>query len=315
MKSRSRGLAACAAAALAGCAATNPPLMFGDSTTIGLRLGNDTTSAGGSVSFGYKAQSIALVPVSLLDEHGDVELLKAGDSGAMTDALSVFASFTASAPPAGAAASAPAMAQSAVHLGQLFSTGIASQSLAEGICRANGLSCVKAPASDFRKTARMRTAASTDASASAPAVASGPYQKPLLFMRTDVYGIDIGGGLAQQGLQFTLGYNNRNLALIPVAATDAHGRSIVIAGKDGKPGNDGQALDTLSVLGQFKADTETSRLNVGLERYFSTGVAARYLGQAIGNVAVVAANQAASTPAPAAQAVGDPGPPAAVAAK
>ena len=53
--------AAIAAVAAAGCA-VNPPLLFADNTTVGIGLGNDSASAGASVSLGYKARSLAVVP-------------------------------------------------------------------------------------------------------------------------------------------------------------------------------------------------------------------------------------------------------------
>jgi hypothetical protein len=118
------------------------------------------------------------------------------------------------------------------------------------------------------------------ATASTQSTADSPYQAPLLFLRSDVVGIDIGGSLAEQGLQFDLGYTNRNLALIPVYAAGAGGKVVRIAG-----GSDGAASDrsndAMSVLGQFKVNTETTRLGLGLGRYFATGVAARNMGESI----------------------------------
>ncbi|MDM0107955.1 hypothetical protein QTH97_23610 [Variovorax sp. J22R24] len=312
---------------LAGCGATNPPLMFGDMTTFGLRLGNDTSTGGASVSLGYKAQSIAVVPVSVLDENGVAKLLKGHGQGAdgsmeKVDAMSVFASFESDAP----ASSGPK--GSTVHLGQVFSTGVAAQALTEGyICRESGdKGCGRtatgqaldaaASANAAARTANNAAARATQALAGQPVqmvapatrkaenttpATDRPYQSPLLFLRTDVIGFDIGGSLAQQGLQFALGYSNRNLALIPVHAQGSGGRVVRITGGNEGEGND-PSLDVLSVLGQFRTNTETAQLGFGLDRYFATGVAARNLGESLGLAIskVPTPDRApASTPAPA----------------
>ena len=293
------------AALMAGCAVTNPPLMFGDITTFGLRIGNDTATAGGSVSLGYKAQSVAIVPVSALDANGKPGLLK-GQGRGQADAMSVFASFVSASPASGADAG------STVQLGQVFSTGLAAQSLTMGyVCRENtDPSCSattaaratqSAAAADSAAAAALAAARAASGAASAMSAALGgraltlasapeplpsvdvndrAYQKPLLFLRTDVVGIDIGGSVAQQGVQFVLGYSNRNLALIPVATVGAGEEIVRISGRS--EGSTAEAaLDSLSVLGQFKANSETKRLGFGLERYFATGVAARNLGESL----------------------------------
>ncbi len=297
--------AVASAALITGCAVTNPPLMFGDITTFGLRIGNDTATAGGSVSLGYKAQSVAIVPVSALDANGKPGLLKGRGRG-QADAMSVFASFVSASPASGADAG------STVQLGQVFSTGLAAQSLTMGyVCRENAdPSCAatasakamqSAAAADSAAASALAAARAASGAASAMSAALGgralsvasapepaprvdatdrPYQKPLLFLRTDVVGIDIGGSVAQQGLQFVLGYSNRNLALIPVATVGA-GQQIVRISGSGEGTGAEAALDSLSVLGQFKANSETKRLGFGLERYFSTGVAARNLGESL----------------------------------
>ncbi|CAN7713480.1 hypothetical protein LJR290_005979 [Variovorax sp. LjRoot290] len=321
-------LSALALSSLAGCSATNPPLMFGDTTTFGVRLGNDTATGGASVSLGYKAQSIAVVPVSVLDETGTPRLLKGhaqgqAENGDKVDAMSVFASFESAAPASGTPQ------ESTVRLGQVFSTGLAAQSLTMGyVCRENAdPGCTRTAATTALQSAASADAAAASATSAARAANSAaakvasaladrpirvvesakrevesavpasdrPYQSPLLFLRTDVVGIDIGGSLAQQGLQFSLGYNNRNLALIPVYAQGAGKKVVRITGRteadDGEP-----SLDVLSVMGQFKTNTQTTRLGFGLDRYFATGVAARNLGQSVG--AAIAKVPPADAPAP-----------------
>lgn len=307
-------------ALLSGCASRNPSLTFGDSTTFGLRLGNDTATGGASFALGYKAQSVALVPITYNDDDGSAKTLKA-DGGGMSDAMSVFAVFESKAP-AGATAGAKS-----VGLGQIFSTGLAAQEITRGICKAqHSEQCAdsKPPAeqaaSEAAKAAQSAAVAANaaadrldklltaglppKAAGAAPVNLSpedGPYQRPLVFMRTDVFGFEAGGSLAEKGLQFVLGYTNRNLAFIPTTAWGVDGRVGRITG--GEVANGQAPRDTLSVVGQFKADTQTGRLGYELSRYFATGVAARNLGRAAGAAAAAAAN----TPQPAASAASQTG--------
>jgi hypothetical protein len=268
-----------AVAALGACSSIEPPLLFGDDTTFGLRLGNDTASTGGSASLGYKAQSVAVVPVSVLDAKGNVWLLKGHDGDGATgnkDSLSVFASFHNRMP------SSSDKVPRTVTLNQVFATGLAAQVLTAGICRANSGDCPEPP-----KAASAPSSAEGPKASGAPPV-TGPHQAPLLFLRTDVVGIDIGGAVEKQGLQFVLGYGNNNLAMIPVEQKGVDGDPVPVRGAAA-----GGQRDALSVVGQFDATSDTQKLNVGLERYFAVGVAARNLAMGI---AAAAAASAASAP-------------------
>jgi hypothetical protein len=272
--------------------------MFGDVTTVGLRLGNDGATGGGSVSLGVKNQSIAIVPVTYLD-RGSVRYLSGNNGDAGRDALSVFASFDSK-------TKSPGDGGSLVQLGQIFTTGLAAQQVTVGyLCRQKPdtpSQCDQAKKQLMaleEKTANGGSNPSTantgpTASSSSPAQhmafsgaphetddRNGPYQAPLLFARTDVYGVDIGGSLAQVGLQFVLGYGNRNIALIPTTAQNANGRTVQINSRE-NPEDGDRSLDTLSVIGQFKGETKTAQLGYGLERYFATGMAARNIGKGLG---------------------------------
>jgi hypothetical protein len=275
--------------------------MFGDTTTFGVRIGNDTATGGASVSLGYKAQSVALVPITYNDDDGYAKTLKADGRG-MSDAMSVFAVFGSSTPEGGTGTVAK------VGLGQMFATGLAAQEITTGyICRAQGTACpptsadavASAAAAAANTAAAQAQAAAVAASAAAAQVAkaidqgsvkttprddkiydpdNGPYQRPLVFMRTDVLGFDIGGALAEKGLQFVLGYTNRNLAFIPTYSKGEKGEvGRIVGGDTAKSGN---SKDTLSVFGQFQANTQTAKLGYDLERFFATGVAARNMGTA-----------------------------------
>lgn len=295
-----------AALALGGCSATNPPLMFGDTTTYGLRLGNDGSTGGGSVALGYKAQSIAIVPVTYLDGSDNIRYLNGnGTEKGDRDGMSVFASFESRTPKSKMDSAGNAV----VQLGQVFSTGLAAQQVTLGyLCRESSAEC----SSQKRKLEEAEEKARTEASKGSTDdkerrpfasetkvtadITKGPYQAPLLFARTDVIGIDIGGSLAQQGLQFVLGANDRSIAFIPTTTRNAKGDVQSIMGAD-NGGNGVRSLDALSVLGQFQVSTEVRRLGFGLERYFATGFAARNLGLSLGQaIADTKPNTTASQP-------------------
>jgi hypothetical protein len=111
-----------------------------------------------------------------------------------------------------------------------------------------------------------------------PDASDRPYQRPLVYLRSDVLGFDIGGSVAAHGAQFTLGYASSNVAMIPVASLGAGGK---VAGLSGQDNPQSKSKDTYSVFGQFKASTETARLGFGLERFFATGIAARNLADGV----------------------------------
>ena len=282
------------AAALAGCSSVNPPLLFGDESTFGLRLGNDTAAAGMSATVGYKQHSIAVVPVTVLKEDGAAYAIKA-HSGNDKDALSVFAVFDG-----GAKADEAKTGTQTVKMGQLFSTGLAAQALTYGYqcLYRNDTACVAPPAPT--KVAAVAGPAAAPISATPtqvrPAVdpADRPYQRPLIYLRSDVVGFDIGGSAAEQGAQFTFGYSGRNIAMIPVASLGAGGR---VGGLSGQESADDKTSDTYSVFGQFRASTETARLGFGLERFFATGIAARNLAEGVQDLIAKGESKTAPTAA------------------
>lgn len=296
MRTLRLALSLCAAALTAGCA-VNPPLLFADQVTYGIGIGNDTASAGASVSLGYKHRSLAVVPVSVLKETGQAAAVRAAD-GASTgsDALSVFAVFENS-------ATTPAGGTPRVRVGQIFSTGLAAQAVAQGFeCRHNGTAA--AACGTGEAASRTASAAKPAPVATAQAGDDRPYQMPLIFSRNDVFGLDIGGAVAEQGVSFSLGFTTRNLALVPVVAPSAGARLTSLFGS----GDAGES-DSYSVVGQFESNTETRGLGIGLERFFATGVAAVKLGRGIRSALAtpVQVPQQAAQPAGAASAVASAG--------
>jgi hypothetical protein len=95
---------------------------------------------------------------------------------------------------------------------------------------------------------------------------------PLIFGQSQTVGISIGAGAADQGADFVLGYKDKNVAIVPVTAKDLDGSSVQVASKSGE-----EFEDALSVLGQFEVKTDTAQGNVGLEKFFATGAAAKSL--------------------------------------
>jgi hypothetical protein len=81
----------------------------------------------------------------------------------------------------------------------------------------------------------------------------------------------LAGSVPDQGAQLTLGYGDRNLAVVPT--TQTNGEAIRGTGQ----GSDFQ--DSLSVLGQFEASGKASDVSASLGTFFSTGNAARLLAQ------------------------------------
>jgi hypothetical protein len=98
---------------------------------------------------------------------------------------------------------------------------------------------------------------------------------PLVFGRTQTLGIGLQGSAADQGAALTLGFNDRNIAVVPTTTMRGERIKSVATGADGQPFE-----DALSVLGQFEARAEGGpTVSAGLGTFFSTGMAARNLAE------------------------------------
>jgi hypothetical protein len=96
---------------------------------------------------------------------------------------------------------------------------------------------------------------------------------PLVFARTQTVGVSIAGTVPDQGAHLTLGYSDRNLAIVPTTTNQgAEIRST--ATENNQPFN-----DALSVLGQFAINAKASNVETSLGTFFSTGLAARNLAE------------------------------------
>ena len=108
---------------------------------------------------------------------------------------------------------------------------------------------------------------------------------PLVFGQSHTLGVGISASDPSSGQplpELTLGYKDKNIAVIPVATENGNavGNSrvggVVITKTDEVHE---EMNDTLSVLGQFQvnADSNGKEAKVGLGKFFSTGIAATKL--------------------------------------
>ena len=99
---------------------------------------------------------------------------------------------------------------------------------------------------------------------------------PLVFGRTQTIGIGVQGSAADQGASITLGFNDRNIAVVPT--TTMEGTAIRSVAPEPTLAS-AQYQDALSVLGQFEANAKATDVGVSLGTFFSTGLAARNLAE------------------------------------
>lgn len=110
---------------------------------------------------------------------------------------------------------------------------------------------------------------------------------PLVFARTQTVGVAVAGSVPDQGASLTLGFSDRNLAIVPTTTRGGQPiRSTAQGGFD----------DALSVLGQFEVNANATEVETGLGTFFSTGGASRTL--AAGFRAKLAGSNPAPNPAP-----------------
>ncbi len=92
---------------------------------------------------------------------------------------------------------------------------------------------------------------------------------PLLFGEVQSIGITVGGSATQQGADITVGYRSQDVAIVPVTIAQGPNASTQLKATAG--GHE----DALSVLGQFESSAKSTE--VGLGKFFSTGIAAKRL--------------------------------------
>jgi len=131
----------------------------------------------------------------------------------------------------------------------------------------------------------------------------------LVFGQTQTVGISIGGSATDQGVNFTLGYQDKNFAIVPATVRQADGSSTQVLSNVGNPSTkSGESGDALSVLGQFSVSTNSKTADVGLGKFFATGLAAQKLAdgfsEQLSRAPAKAATVKAKTAATAASAAG-----------
>jgi hypothetical protein len=104
----------------------------------------------------------------------------------------------------------------------------------------------------------------------------------LIFGQEHVVGIDVSAGAADQGGTFSLGYRDKNIAIVPVAIKQNDGSYMPLGGD--MPGNNASTSigkDAYSTIGQFEIATDGNGNSVtpkvSLGKFFATGVAAQFL--------------------------------------
>lgn len=275
-----------------------PPLFFGELVTMGINIGTGAGTQGVDFTLGYKDQDLAVVPVGAVSRgKGQAVTARTMDGpGAEWDALSVFGQFEGQgAQPAG---SSPGTRK--VALGRFFATGLAATNLAEayhdgwmgrpagdaGTTPATPPRSASAPAKAPNKRAGKTGAEAQVAGLPQPEphpdTGSEVYVPPLVFAQTNTLGIGISTSVAEQGVQFSLGYTGRDIAFVPVMIRSADGSSERLGGRHRRRGRVPEYEDdALSVFGQFKVDTATEAVQFGLRRFFTTGMAARRLTEGV----------------------------------
>lgn len=293
------------------CACTSgpaPPLFFGEQVVMGLGIGTGAATQGMDFTLGYKDQDVAVVPVGAVSQgRGQAVTARTQDGAGTTwdkDALSVFGQFEGQ----GAHAAGSGSGTRKVALGRFFATGLAATNLAEAYRdgwagRPKGR---KAPAEDSPASRGPAGAAATSGTRDGDAkdgkaqaaeddserrgAAGSPqsnsaslvYVPPLVFAQTNTLGIGLSTSVAEQGVQFSLGYSGRDIAFVPVMIRSADGSSARLGGRHGGEGPEPDYEDdALSVFGQFKVDTATETVQFGLQRFFTTGMAARRLTEGV----------------------------------
>jgi hypothetical protein len=298
MNSAATTVLAASALTLGGCAyQNNMPIVFGQSITAGVAIAAGLPEQGAELTVGLTDRSFAIIPVSTTDAKGDPHMLgsRRPNDDKDWDAFSVFGHFSSH---AGSAAKTDGVEVKAT-LGKFFATGLAARNLADGFADGMGRTKVTPKAAALSEAKKAELAAQSHASAAAKsardaaaaASATVPQNRSatasaesrtvyLLFGQYDAYGLSLSGSGSDLGGGLTLGYRSRNIAIVPTAELFSNGNYKEMLNSSGK---DGHEIDSLSVLGQFESDASGGlALDSGLKIFFSTGSAARALGEGFG---------------------------------
>ncbi|HQR51731.1 MAG TPA: hypothetical protein PLZ79_00560 [Burkholderiales bacterium] len=101
---------------------------------------------------------------------------------------------------------------------------------------------------------------------------------PLLFGQTQTVGITINAAPQEQSAELTLGYRDRDIAIVPVSVPQPDGSNTQLSSTVPHETLAGaEAKDAFSVLGQFEVDSNARQVEAGLGKFFATGLAAQKL--------------------------------------
>ncbi|HCH5320672.1 hypothetical protein [Vibrio parahaemolyticus] len=95
---------------------------------------------------------------------------------------------------------------------------------------------------------------------------------PLVFGQSHTVGVSISGTTVEQGVDLTLGYKDKDIAIVPVTVEQSSGDSTLVKSTAGE-----DHQDALSVFGQFELNTDAKNAEIGLGKFFATGLAAKKL--------------------------------------
>jgi hypothetical protein len=277
----------------AGCATnSDAPLIFLQSNTAGISIGASAADQGADFVLGYKGADLAIVPVAIVQNDGNSAQINAKAGSGHTDALSVFGQFQVN---SNTNAKTPN-----VGLGRFFATGQAARRLTEGYraklgdrpsvtgATATGDCKTLNPSSDPNNDKagiadKEKDSTSTVAQGVASKAAGSPVAgqetpkataKSLVFAEYVTFGFIMSGSATESGASVTLGYKDHDFAVVPSVARQHDGHATPLLG------HTGAHSDALSVLGQFGADVKNNQdgnLDVGLGKFFATGLAAKVL--------------------------------------
>ncbi|AZV78445.1 hypothetical protein EBB79_11510 [Parasedimentitalea marina] len=103
---------------------------------------------------------------------------------------------------------------------------------------------------------------------------------PVVFGQAQTLGVSVGQGVGTPAPEFTLGYSDANIAILPTGLEVAPGTTQELGARAPNAGN--APNDTYSVFGQFGArggKTTSGNGSFALEKFFATGAAAQNLSQ------------------------------------
>jgi len=101
----------------------------------------------------------------------------------------------------------------------------------------------------------------------------------LVFGQQHTVGLTIAGAGPTQEAELSLGFKDRNIAVVPVAVKNQDGTYMTLGGGIPQGADGGSAADAYSTLGQFELKGGENGATVSLGKFFATGTAAQVLAQ------------------------------------